>query len=146
MFLIPDSFLKIQRVKWLVFFYFKSLTVLFRIMNYEPLLEQVVEFCKNNPEAVYRPKLFIDNLGLDVPPRGLGVSLSQTFRRLGLLKLHEDKGKFNSYYGFSEKCGSRGCFENWCGSIYSCKSGKGNTKLKMHSEDGIREVRSHDFL
>jgi len=105
--------------------------------NYDEIGNNVKNFSKNNSEILYSPKELVELLGLDVTPKSLGISLSSRHDQLGLLKLH-DKA-LNPYYAFSEICGPRECFEDWCDSDESCKRGKRNPNLKFYHEPKTQE-------
>jgi len=100
--------------------------------RYNEVLEKVVGFCHKRPETVYKPKDFVKLLSLDVTSKGLGASLRLRFQEVGLLKIYY---LHDAHYGYSEVCGSRECFENWCeeGSIL-CRTGKGNPNLKFFNK------------
>ncbi len=101
-------------------------------MNYGPVLDQIVGLCENNIEKVHRPSYFVEKLDLDVNPRSLGISLATKFKEIGFLRLHKKEKRNPSYYGISEVCGSRECFESWCRSeSVPCKIGAGNEKLEF---------------
>ena len=105
--------------------------------EYDNALGKIAEFCKTSPESVYSPRYLIRALKLNVKPRGISISLSRRFADFGLLKINIISGsEKGSYYGFSEICGQRECFRDWCENNFKiCETGKPNKKLKFFKRD-----------
>ena len=101
----------------------------------EEAMKKIVEYCRKRPEMLYKTEHFIEVLGIDVDPMEFGVHLAlkhKGWHKFGLLKVIFLE-ELENYYGFSEVCGSRECYESWCAKdTVSCPTGKGNEKLRFH--------------
>jgi hypothetical protein len=112
------------------------------ISKYEVDLPKIADFCKKNPETFYAPLYFPTVLELSVNPRGIATALTRRLGEFGLTKIEDISDPHNAaFYGYSQICGSRECFKDWCEgqTLNPCKNIGAKFKRKFVKKDGTAE-------
>ncbi len=109
----------------------------------DDVMDKIMKHAMDNPEKMKTIEAYCKELGITNPtPTNLKSSFVMGYRKMDMLKVtRKDKvggeSKTTNFYGFSDVCGQRMCYYDWCkgykpgDSKFACPLGNPNPNLKF---------------